>query len=183
MFGITSVQVANTVLNIAVVLVVLTVALRVVKVLFKRAELRLREQGRDLTPLLYLRYAVKGRIYVVCLTAALRHVPGMNAVLTSLLAGSGVIAVVVGLASQQALGNIVSGMVILVFRPFQVGDKIRYHGLGLTGVIEEIGLRHTAIRTAEHSEILVPNSLMNSNVVEVLPKEKEADCPEAARKK
>ena len=173
LFGITNTQVANSVLSIAVVLLVLLISLRVVRVLFRRVEERQRAEGRDVAPLLYLRSAVKGLVYVVCLTAALRHVPGMNAVLASLLAGSGVLAVVVGLASQQALGNIVSGMVILLFRPFQVGDRIRYHGLDLSGVIEEIGLRHTGIRTAEGSQILIPNSLMNSNVVEVLSAEKK----------
>jgi len=172
LFGITNTQVASRVFNIFVALLVLLIALRVVSVFFKRAEERLRGQGKDITPLRYLRYAVKAAIYVICLSGALRHLPGMEAVMTSLLAGSGIAAVVVGLASQQALGNIVSGMVILLFRPFKVGDRVRYHGLDLSGVIKEIGLRHTEIRTAENSQILIPNSLMNSNVVEVLPREK-----------
>jgi small-conductance mechanosensitive channel len=171
LFEITSAQVAGTVLNIAVILLVLLVALRLVSAFFRRAERRLRDGGRDITPLRYLRYAVKAAVYLICLTAALRHVPGMDAVMTSLLAGSGIAAVVVGLASQQALGNIVSGAVILLFRPFKVGDRVRYHGLDLSGVIAEVDLRHTEIRTAEESHILIPNSLMNSNVVEVLPRE------------
>ena len=170
LFGITNAQVVSTVLNIVVALIALLVTLRVVNILFRRAERRLKEQGKDTTPLQYLRYAVKIAVYAVCLTGALRHIPGMNAVMTSLLAGSGILAVVMGLASQQALGNIVSGMVLLVFRPFKVGDRVRYHAADLVGVIEEIGLRHTAIRTEEDSQVLIPNSLMNSTVVEVLPK-------------
>ena len=171
LFGITNAQVANSVLSIIVALLVLLIALRLVGAFFKRAERRLKDHGRDITPLRYLRYAVKAALYAICLTGALRHLPGMEAVMTSLLAGSGIAAVVVGLASQQALGNIVSGMVILLFRPFKVGDRVRYHGLDLSGVIKEIGLRHTEIRTAEETQILIPNSLMNSNVVEVLPEE------------
>ena len=168
-FGITNAQVVSAAVNIAVALIALFIALRIVNALFRRAERRLKAHDRDTTPLQYLRYAVKIAVYAVCLTGALRHVPGMSTVMTSLLAGSGILAVVMGLASQQALGNIVSGMVLLAFRPFKVGDKVRYHAANLTGVIEEIGLRHTAIRTEEDSRVLIPNSLMNSTVVEVLP--------------
>jgi len=55
---------------------------------------------------------------------------------------------------------------LLLFHPFQVGDTIRYLSNDITGVVEEVGLRHTTIRTAENKRLLVPNSLMNSNVVE-----------------
>jgi len=172
-FGITNTQVVGGVLSIFAALVVMVILLKAVRIFFRRAERRMLANDKDVTPLRYLRYVVKAAIYVVCIAAALRNVPGMNAVLTSLLAGSGILAVMVGLASQQALGNIVSGAILLVFRPFKIGDSVRYHAVDATGVIEEIGLRHTIIRTEEDSQLLVPNSLMNSNVVEVLPAESD----------
>ena len=170
-FGITNTQMTARMLGIGVALLTLGILLKVVRVIFRRAEQRMTAAGKDITPLRYLRYVVKTAIYIACITAALRHVPGMNAVITGILASSGIVAVMVGLASQQALGNIVSGMVLLTFRPFKIGDRVCYHVGDVVGVIEEIGIRHTAVRTAERSQVLIPNSLMNSNVVEVLPSE------------
>jgi len=167
-FGVSAYQVAHGVLAIVISLIFLFVVLRVVSVLFRRGERRLLARGRDVTSLRYLRYGVKGFLYVIVLAGALRNVPGMNTVFTSILAGSGIMAVVVGLASQQALGNVISGALLLLFRPFKVGDTIRYLAVDITGVVEEIGFRHTAIRTGENKRLLIPNSLMNSNVVENL---------------
>jgi len=167
-FGTSNVAVATRVLNITMILLVMVILIRVLQVVFIRAERRMKADNKDVSALRYSRYGAKAVVYVICITAALRHVPGLDAVMTSVLAGSGIVAIVVGFASQEALGNIVSGVVLLIFRPFRIGDKVKYHGLNLTGEIEEIGFRHTAIRTEAGSQILIPNSLMNSNVVEVL---------------
>ncbi|MCL2562874.1 MAG: mechanosensitive ion channel family protein [Oscillospiraceae bacterium] len=161
-------RVVSIVLHTAGALLALVILLKAVRILFRRAERRMLAAGKDVTPLRYLRYVVKAAVYVVCIAAALRNVPGMNTVMTSLLAGSGIVAVMVGLASQQALGNIVSGLILLAFRPFKIGDRVRYHGGDVRGVIEEIGIRHTEIRTEEGTQVLIPNGLMNSNVVELL---------------
>ena len=170
-FGITDAQVTARVLGIVVALLTLVILLRITHIVFRRAERRMTAADKDVTPLRYLRYVVKAAVYIACITAALRHVPGMDSVMTGILASSGIVAVMVGLASQQALGNIVSGLILLTFRPFKIGDRVRYHVGDVLGVIEEIGIRHTAVRTAEGSQVLIPNSLMNSNVVEVLPSE------------
>jgi len=175
-FGISiSNDLAYDIFAIAMTLLALIISLWVVSRLFKRIEKRMVEQDRDVYVLRYIRIAVKAIIYVICITAILRHVPGMSSLLTSLLAGSGILAVVIGLASQQALGNIISGMILLVFRPFQVGDTIRYPAENATGVVEQIGVRHTVVRTGEDRVLLIPNSLMNSNVVENITKEAQDD--------
>jgi len=175
-FGIPiSSELAYDILAIAMTILALIISLWVVSRLFKRAERRMMEQDRDVYVLRYIRIAVKAVIYVICGTAILRHVPGMGSLITSLLAGSGILAVVIGLASQQALGNIVSGVILLVFRPFQVGDTIRYPAENATGVVEQIGVRHTVVRTGEDKVLLIPNSLMNSNVVENISKESQDD--------
>ena len=166
LFGPTAVQVTEILLRVLISLIILLIALWLVGRLFRRTERKLIASGRDVTYLRYLRYVVRVVIAVAILAGALRDVPGMNTLFASLLAGSGIVAVTVGLASQQAIGNIVSGVMLLMFRPFKVGDTIRYLSNDVTGVIEEIGLRHTTIRTLENKRLFVPNNLMNSNVVE-----------------
>ena len=166
LFGPTAVHVAEILLRVLISLIVLLIVLWVAGRLFRRTERKLLACGRDVTYLRYLRYVVRVLLSVMILAGALRDVPGMNTLFASLLAGSGIVAVTVGLASQQAIGNLVSGVMLLLFRPFKVGDTIRYLSNDITGVIEEIGLRHTTIRTLENKRLFVPNNLMNSNVVE-----------------
>ncbi|MCL2368592.1 MAG: mechanosensitive ion channel family protein [Oscillospiraceae bacterium] len=163
------------ILAVGFALLALVIALRVATVFLRRVETRLAERGQDVTSFRYIRWGIKGTIYLVCLTAALRHIPGMNTLATNILAGSGIVAVVVGLASQQALGNVVSGAILLLFRPFQVGDTIRYLSADATGVVEAIGLRHTTVRTGEGKRLLIPNSLMNTNIVENISAESVDD--------
>ena len=168
-FGTSNVEVATRILSIVIILLLMGILIRVLQIVFSRAERRMKAEGKDISVLRYLRYGAKSLVYVFGISGALWHVPGLDTMMTGILAGSGILAIVVGFASQQALGNIVNGVILLIFRPFQIGDKIQYHAIGVTsiGVVEEIGFRHTAIRTEEGSLVLIPNSLMNSNVVEV----------------
>lgn len=82
---------------------------------------------------------------------------------SSLLAGAGVLAVALGFASQHALGNIISGVFIVIFKPFRVNDRI---SLGnLTGIVEDITLRHTVIRDFENKRIIIPNSKISDEIL------------------
>ena len=67
---------------------------------------------------------------------------------------------------QEALGSIVSGMMILAFKPFVIGDVVRCVDNDISGVVEEITLHHTAIRTYENKRVIVPNSVMNNSIIE-----------------
>ena len=87
-------------------------------------------------------------------------------ILNKLLAAGGIITVVAGLASQEALGSMVSGIMILVFKPFTLGDVVRYVDNDISGVVEEITVHHTTIRTWENKRVIVPNSKMNSAIIE-----------------
>jgi len=85
---------------------------------------------------------------------------------TSLLAGSGVVALFVGLASQEAMANLVGGLMLYVNRPFAVGDRINLPGDGLSGVVEEITMRHTVLSTIGNTRVIVPNSKLNTATLE-----------------
>jgi len=103
-------------------------------------------------------------IYIVGVTGFLALIPGMEQVTKSLLAGAGILAMAVGLASQEALGNIVSGIFIVFAKPFRLGDLIQVDG-GITGTVTEITLRHTLIRSPDNRMIIIPNSKINSSTI------------------
>ena len=88
--------------------------------------------------------------------------------ISSLVAALGVGSLAVGLAAQQTLGNMIGGLVVLVERPFRVGDRIRL-ATGEVGEVLEVGVRSTRIRLADRNLLIVPNAeLANSRVVNLV---------------
>ena len=87
-------------------------------------------------------------------------------ILDPLLASGGIVAVVVGLAAQETVGNLISGFMIVTFRPFHIGDLIRVNNGEYVGTVVEITIRHTIIETFETTRVIIPNSQMNTSVLE-----------------
>jgi small conductance mechanosensitive channel len=81
----------------------------------------------------------------------------------TLAVGGAITAVVIGLAAQQTLGNLIAGMVLISARPFKVGDRVRLQAGGLAGQIEgvvaSLGLLYTTF-TQERDSIMVPNNVV-----------------------
>lgn len=96
---------------------------------------------------------------------------------STVLAGSGIVAVVLGLAAQESFSNIFSGLFISIFKPFDIGDRIRIVGDETAGYVEDITLRHTVIRTYMNVHIIIPNSIMGSSKIENTSYEDGASYP------
>lgn len=108
------------------------------------------------------------RIAVILLTlyAILNLFIPARAILTPLLASGGIVAVVLGLAAQETVGNFISGLIIITFKPFRIHDLIRVDNGAYTGTVVEITLRHTIIETFENTRIIIPNAMINTAVLE-----------------
>ncbi len=94
-------------------------------------------------------------------------IPELRALGTALLAGVSVVSVVLGLAAQSTLGNLVAGVSLVLYRPVRVGDNVQLNspkGL-ITATVERVSLGYTVLRDAESSEVIVPNSVMAGSVV------------------
>jgi small-conductance mechanosensitive channel len=118
----------------------------------------------DPTNYQFLRHFITALIYIIGISLAIYSVPSMRTVANSLLAGAGILAVAVGFASQQTLSNIISGIFIVIFKPFRVNDRLRIRDT-LNGIVEDITLRHTVIRDFENRRIIVPNTLMGNEII------------------
>jgi len=118
----------------------------------------------DPTNYKFLYYSLLALIYVVGFSFAMWHIPVLRHVGQSLLAGAGILAIVIGFASQQALGNIISGVFIVMFKPYRINDRISIKDT-LRGVVEDINLRHTIIRNFENQRIIIPNSVMSNEIL------------------
>ncbi len=136
----------------------------VTKYFFRRS---LRRQGKlilDATKVSFMQRIVVTAIYVIGIAGFLSLIPGMEKVSNSILASAGIMAMAVGLASQDALSNIVGGLFIIFSHPFKLGDYIEVDNV-IKGTVLEITLRHTVIRDAENRMILVPNNKINSSTI------------------
>ncbi len=118
----------------------------------------------DPTNYQFLRHILSAIIYVLGFSWAIYSVPELKSVANSLLAGAGILAVAVGFASQHALSNVISGLFIVIFKPFRVNDRLRLRN-DLLGIVEDITLRHTVIRDFENRRILIPNAVISDEVI------------------
>src|SRR5579872_3685132 len=110
-----------------------------------------------------LRRSISAAILVVGLFSALLVIPEVRALAGGLLASSAVLALVVGFASQQTLSNFVAGILIAITQPVRLGDRVTYGGVD--GVVEEIGVMYTFIRSADGTRLVVPNSKLSSDSI------------------
>lgn len=110
-----------------------------------------------------LRRAVTTIIIAVGLFSALLVIPQVRAVAGGLLASTAILGVIIGLASQQTLGNFIAGLLIATTQPVRIGDQVSYDGE--SGVVEEIGLTYTFIRTADQRRLVVPNNKLASDTI------------------
>lgn len=102
--------------------------------------------------------------YVVLIATVIAAAEAVGIQTTSLLAIMASAGLAVGLALQGSLSNFASGVMILLFRPFRIGDVVTFSGL--TGEIREIGLFATIIMELDGTKAVVPNSAITGSVIE-----------------
>ncbi|WP_297086871.1 mechanosensitive ion channel family protein [uncultured Draconibacterium sp.] len=119
----------------------------------------------DPTKFVFLKNSVSFIIFTIALIIIFLITPALNDIGKGLFAGAGILAATIGFASQKAFSNILSGIFILIFKPFSVQDTIEIKSDMLKGVVEEITLRHTVIRDYENRRIVIPNSLISETTL------------------
>jgi small-conductance mechanosensitive channel len=140
------------------------VGVSIVKFLFHRAEVHKKRVIIDRTAASFIRSIIIYALYTLGGAVLLSLIPGMEKVGNSILAGAGILAMAVGLASQEVLSNFISGLFIVLGKPFRIGDMIRIDDT-ITGTVVMITLRHTTVCNLENRMIIVPNSKMNTSVI------------------
>jgi small-conductance mechanosensitive channel len=105
-------------------------------------------------------------IWVMIVILYAHLIPVLRALGTAMLAGAGVASVVIGLAAQSTLGNLVAGISITIYRPFRLGDVLQVTTPTGTeiGVVEWISLGYTTLRTADARLVVLPNSVVANQV-------------------
>jgi small-conductance mechanosensitive channel len=110
-----------------------------------------------------LRRSIFAAIVFVGVLSALLVIPQIRAVAGGVLASSALIGLVIGFASQRTIGNLVAGVLIAISQPLRLGDEVEVQGT--RGVVEEIGLTYTWIRTRDNDRLVVPNERLASETI------------------
>ncbi|AIJ06471.1 Mechanosensitive ion channel [Methanocaldococcus bathoardescens] len=93
--------------------------------------------------------------------------------ITSLIAGLGIGGLALAMASKETIENLIAGIILAFDRPFKIGDEIKIKGDDIWGIVEEIGIRSTKIRTFDDTLVVAPNRDLLSQKIENLSKRKK----------
>jgi len=135
-------------------------------ILEKLVDHAMKKDARASMPFKYLLKILRTVIYIIATFAILMNVKPLQSVSTAILGATSVMTVVVGLAAQETFGNFIAGFFIVIYQPFHVGDMVNLPEKNISGTVIEITFRHTILNTIENTKIIVPNSTMNSAIVE-----------------
>jgi small-conductance mechanosensitive channel len=125
-----------------------------------------RQAHLDRTTMSFLEQMCVAAVWVSMLILYAHLIPELRSLGTALLTGASIASVVIGLAAQSTLGNLVAGVAITLYRPFRLGDRLQVAAPTGTeiGTVESISLGYTTLRTDDGRVVVVPNSLAASQV-------------------
>lgn len=147
-------------INIALAVGILIIGLWLVKVLVRISDKLMQRTGMD--PMLtgFFASILRALLTLVVVIAALDK---LGVQTTSLIAVLGAAGLAIGLALQGSLGNLASGVMIILFKPFKIGDFIE--AAGTAGTVEQIRIFQTVLRTPDNREITVPNGKISDDII------------------
>ena len=153
-----------SIITIASLLVALVIS-KILRILIDRfIKLSSKKLRVDHTQFNFLKNAVTFFVFLAAIIFIFYSIPRLKALSITMFAGAGILTAIALFASQQAFANIVSGVFIVIFKPFRVNDLVDVGNLP-KGRVEDITLRHTVIRNFENRRMIIPNSVISSEIL------------------
>ncbi len=148
---------------ILLVIIVAWLASRFIRYIFLKI-ITNKKRETNKTVLLFMRSSVKMVLGILAIFYIIYSVPILRKKAIYIISGAGVFVAVLGYVAQSALSNLVSGLFIVAFKPFRVGDYIKLDDRRL-GIVEDITMRHTIIKNFENKRLIIPNSLISTESI------------------
>lgn len=139
-------------------LAVLFIGLWLSRILTKIITKQLQKKSFDATIVKFLSSLVKTTLYAIVVIATLGQ---LEVETTSFVALIGAAGLAVGFALQGSLSNFAAGVMLIIFRPFKVGDFI--NAAGVSGTVEEVKMFITQLKTPDNKVVIVPNNKLTSD--------------------
>jgi small-conductance mechanosensitive channel len=115
------------------------------------------------TRLRYLRRLIYAGILLVGVAIALLQFGSLKGLAASLLASGAIVAAILGFAARQTLANFIAGIMLAITQPVRVGDWVTFENQ--TGVVEDVSLNYTTLRTPADARLLIPNEKLASGLI------------------
>ncbi len=147
-------------INIVMALAIFVVGRLVAKLLVSIAKRVMRKAQVDNILVNFISSILRSALLLLVIIASLNQL-GVDT--TSLIALIGAAGLAIGLALQGSLQNLASGVMLVIFRPFDAGDQIEV--AGVTGKVEKIGIFTTTLGTGDNREIIIPNGKIFSDTI------------------
>lgn len=147
--------------NILVSLLVLIVFIAIGKLTYRIFKQKIQTKWKDSIISSFLSEFLKWAFYIIGATIALFNL-GLGGVASSLIAGAGVTAIILGFAFKDIAENFLAGILLAINRPFNIGDIIEVGGV--KGPVRGLDLRTTHIKTVDGRDIYIPNSMAITNI-------------------
>ena len=148
---------ASTGIKLLVGIFVISIGFKLVKKLVNKIVSILESKNVDVTLIRFLSALTATTLRVVLILIILGYWGADLSSIAALMASAGV---AIGLALQGSLSNFAGGFIILLLRPFKVGDYIETSGYN--GSVEQIGLFYTNLLTVDNKQILIPNGILSN---------------------
>jgi len=147
--------------------VIAVIVSRAIRLIASSALNRNRKHQLDRAVVQFITQFAQVVIWIVAVMMFLDFIPALQNLGTALLTGVSVASVVIGLAAQTTLSNFIAGFSLILYRPFQVDDVLTVTGPGgkaMIGVIEQLSLGYTILRTFDDRRIVMPNNVIANQV-------------------
>jgi len=147
-------------INIILALAVFVIGRWLANMIVRGVKRLMKKANMDKALIGFLSSILNAVLLVVVVIAALEQL-GVNT--TSVLAVFAAAGLAVGLALKDSLSNFSAGVMLIIFKPFKVGDFVE--AAGIAGVVEVIRIFNTQLRTGDNREIIVPNAQIYGGII------------------
>jgi len=147
-------------INLLTAVIIFYVGRLIVRILTNGLRKVMEKQDVDMTLVTFVSNLVGMVLLTFVIIAA---VSAIGVQTTSFIAVIGAAGLAIGLALQGSLSNFASGVLIVLFRPYKVGDWIE--AAGISGTVEEVQILTTVLKTADNKQVIVPNSQIMDSII------------------
>lgn len=154
----------STIVFVILVIVLTMIAARIVNHFMESYLKHMNSKwNTDLTTLRMFRHFSIAIVYFLGIIIIVYSIPPLQSFSVALFTSASVIGIIVGLAAQGTLSNIIAGLSLAVFQPFRVGDRLDV--MNEYGKVTDLNLRHTVLTTWDNRRVIVPNSKISTEAI------------------
>lgn len=128
-----------------------------------------KDHPADITSFVFLKHMIVAIVYFLGFGWALLSLPITRTFAHSLFAGAGATTLILGFASQRLFNNLISGVFLVINRPFRINDVIEFQGS--RGKVVEINLNSTLLQDENDDKIVIPSALLLSDKIKIVSKD------------